>query len=126
MESQLRINSIHSQQPIVNRDPVYTEGDRYITEDKTITDVRKSEMMVTAESNSVKVVEFNNNQQSQYQLGNSKGNNQNSLVKINQELRTEITKLNDEKCIMINKIFSLSKKYELMKSVKNYAFLLYS
>ena len=89
---------------------------------KTVTDIKvnksKPEMIITAESNSVKVIETNKQSKNTKEMSPAAKHQRNiQVTQINKELRTEITKLNDEKCILINRIFSLSRKYELMKTV---------
>lgn len=44
-------------------------------------------------------------------------NDKSGLKKANKRLKNEVTMLKDEKCILINKIFSLSKKLEHLKHV---------
>lgn len=87
-----------------------------ITDDQPTFDRNKSEKMVTAESGSFRFTEGKNTQQ-QTTVNGGKGQQLAHLSKQNKELLNEIAMIKDEKCVLINRIFALSKKYELMKTV---------
>lgn len=94
LESKMRLNSIRN----------FTQNDK----SKIGTEALTSKIG-EGSTNSVAIIEPNETQ--------FKSKKPHKLKQINNRLKNEITLLKDEKCILINKIFSLSKKLEHLKHV---------
>jgi len=94
LESKLRLHSVHSALP----------------------SQREESIIHVSDNNSVQLVEVRSSQQK----ASDDKHRKDDLTSENKELRSEITKLKDEKCILINKIFSLSKMLEHLKNVNIY------